>query len=298
MRVLMSGASGLIGHRLSALLRQSGHEVARMVRRVPDAGEVQWRPGVALDAEKVAGFDAVIHLAGKNVAGIWTEKFKRELHASRVVGTDTLAEAAAESYKRNGQPRIFLCASATGYYGNRGDEVLTEDSAPGKGFLAETCVAWEAAAQPARDAGLRVVNVRIGVVLAKDGGALKPLLLPFKLGLGGRIGDGRQFWSWVSLDDVVGAFVFALEHEQVRGPVNAVSPQPARNAEFVKALGRVLHRPTILPLPAWVIRLVMREMGEEMLLSSARVEPAKLMADGYRFQHPELEEALHHVLQE
>lgn len=296
MRILMSGASGLIGRGLSAVLRQSGHEVAKLVRRAPDAGEVQWRPGEALDAEKLAGFDAVIHLAGKNVAGLWTEKFKREVHASRVVGTDTLAEAAAESCQRNGRPGIFLCASATGYYGNRGADVLTEENAPGKGFLAETCVAWEAAAQPARDAGLRVVNVRIGVVLAKDGGALKPLLPPFKLGLGGRIGDGRQFWSWVSLDDVVGTFVFALEKEQVRGPVNAVSPQPARNAEFVKALGRVLHRPTIFPLPAWVIRLAMREMGEEMLLTSARVEPAKLLAAGYRFQHPDLEEALQHAL--
>ena len=199
MRVLMSGASGLIGHSLSAALRQSGHEVARMVRRVPDAGEVQWRPGVALDAGESCRFRCRHSSRGKNVAGIWTEKFKRELHASRVVGTDTLAEAAAESYKRNGQPRIFLGASAVGYYGNRGDQVLTEDSAPGTGFLAETCVAWEAAAQPARDAGLRVVNVRIGVVLAKDGGALKPLLLPFKWGAAAsRVRQYRAGYLWTT----------------------------------------------------------------------------------------------------
>lgn len=296
MRILMSGATGLIGQRLTAALRKSGHEVAALVRRPPQAGEVQWQPGQELDAEKLTGYDAIIHLAGKNIAGVWTEKFKQEVRDSRVLGTRTLADATAESYRRHGKPGIFLAAAAVGFYGNRDDELLTETSPAGTGFLAEVSQPWEAATLPASDAGVRVVNLRIGVVLAKDGGALKPMLPAFRLGLGGRVGNGRQYWSWISLDDVIGAFVFALENDQLRGPVNVVAPNPARNAEFVKTLGEVLHRPTIFPMPAWVVRLAMRQMGEELLLGSARAIPAKLLAAGYRFQHPELREALAHAL--
>ena len=296
MRILISGASGLIGSALRARLTQQGDETAALVRRSPQQNEVQWHPGQPLDPPQLAGFDAIIHLAGKNIAGRWTEKFKREVRDSRVQGTRSLATAAAESFRRTGQPRAFIAASGAGFYGNRGDEVLTEASAPGEGFLAETCVAWEAAADPAREAGVRVAHMRIGVVLAKDGGALPPLLLPFRLGLGGRIGNGAQFWSWAALEDVIGAFVFALHDESLSGPVNVVSPNPARVSEFVRALGAVLHRPTIFPLPAFVVRTLLGEMGQELLLDSARVMPEKLQRAGYQFAYRELEPALRAAL--
>ncbi len=297
MRILISGASGLIGSALHSKLADGGHETAALVRSAPRPGEVQWSPGDALDPERLAGVDAVVHLAGKPIGGYWTDNFKREVRDSRVQGTSTLANAAAESFRRTGLPRALICASAIGYYGDRGDEVLTESSARGKGFLAETCQAWEAAAGPAREAGLRVAHMRIGVVLAKNGGALPPLLLPFRLGLGGRVGSGKQFWSWVALDDVVGAFMFALENENLAGPVNVVSPNPARVSEFVRTLGEVLHRPTILPLPAFAVRMLLREMGQCLLLDSARVTPKKLEDAGYRFAHEELREALQVALQ-
>jgi hypothetical protein len=191
---------------------------------------------------------------------------------------------------------MFVSASGIGYYGDRGDEVLTEESAAGAGFLAEVCQQWETAAAPARNAGLRVVNLRIGVVLARDGGALKPMLLPFQLGLGGRIGSGKQWWSWIALDDVIGAMIFALQNESLQGAVNTVAPNSARNAEFVRALGRALHRPTIFPLPEFVIRAAMGEMGEELLLTSARAIPQKLQAAGYKFRHANLDDALRAAL--
>ena len=292
MRVLMSGASGLIGSALSRALKSQGHEVAALVRREPGTGEVQWDPHQALDPAKLTDCDAVVHLAGKNIAGVWTEKFKREVLESRVSGTHTLANAAAESFRQSGNPRVFLSASGAGYYGNRGDEVLTEESSAGAGFLAETSKQWEAATAPASEAGVRVVMLRIGVVLAHDGGALKPMLLPFRLGLGGRIGSGKQYWSWIALDDVIGAMMFALENDKLRGPVNGVGPAPVRSGEFVRALGKALHRPTIFPLPEFVVRTVMGEMGRELLLTSARVLPAKLEAAGYQFKHARLEDAL------
>src|SRR5215469_3262772 len=220
MRVLVSGASGLIGSVLQPALLSAGRSVAKLVRRAPAPDEVQWDPTRPMDPQKLAGYEAVIHLAGKNIAGRWTEKFKREVRESRVTGTRTLATAAAESFRQTGMPRVFVAASATGYYGDRGNEELTEASAPGRGFLADVCQEWEAAAQPAAKAGVRVVHFRLGVVLAKSGGALKAMLPAFRLGLGGRIGDGRQFMSWVAIDDVVGAFLFALSNEPVRGPVN------------------------------------------------------------------------------
>jgi uncharacterized protein len=296
MLVLISGSSGLIGRALTRALRNAGHEPVALVRRPACEGEVQWSPTEPLDPAKLAGCDAVVHLAGKNIAGYWTEKFKREVRESRVRGSQTLATTAAESYRASGRPRVFISASAIGYYGNRGDELLTEESAPGTGFLPEVSQQWEAATASAREAGLRVVNLRIGVVLAPDGGALPSMLLPFRLGLGGRIGDGQQYWSWVSLDDVVGVILFALQNDNLRGPVNVVSPEPARNEEFVRALGETLHRPTMFPLPVFVVRTLMGEMGEAALLGSARVEPAKLKAAGYQFRHPELKDALRGAL--
>ena len=296
MRVLISGASGLIGLALTAALRAGGNQPVALVRRAPQGAEVQWNPGQPLDPQKLAATDAIVHLAGKNVAGRWTEKFKQEVRESRVQGTLTLAKAAAEAYRQTGKPAVLVAASAIGYYGDRGEEVLTEASAPGEGFLADVCREWEAATEVASAAGIRVVNLRIGVVLASDGGALKPMLLPFKLGLGGEIGDGKQYWSWIALEDVVQAIVFALGNDTLRGPVNAVGPEPVRNAEFVKALGKALHRPSMFPLPAFVVRAVFGEFGEEGILGSARILPTKLEAAGYEFRHPQLEEALRTVL--
>ncbi len=293
MRILISGASGLIGRAITPALISAGHEPVALVRRGPRQNEVQWNPGEPLDPEKLAGANAIVHLAGKNVAGRWTEKFKQEVLASRAQGTRTLANAAAESYRRSGQPHIFISAAGINYYGSRGDELLTEQSSTGKGFLAEVSRQWEAATAPASEAGLRVVNLRIGVVLARDGGALKPMLLPFRLGLGGRIGSGKQFWSWIAFDDVIGVALFALHNDSLRGPVNTVGPEPVRNQEFVRALGKELHRPTIFPLPAWIVRTLLGEMGEELLLTSIRADPAKLKAAGYSFAHPELRDAIH-----
>ena len=296
MRVLISGASGLLGSALRRALQAAGHETVALVRRAPSAGEVEWDPNQLLDPAKLTGCDAVVHLAGKNIAGRWTQQFKSEVLHSRVRSTQTLATAVAESYRQTGQPRVFLCASGAGYYGSRGDEVLTEESPAGQGFLAEVCKQWEAAASVASEAGVRVVKLRTGVVLARDGGALKPMLLPFQLGLGGRVGSGQQYWSWISLDDEIGAMLFILQNDSLRGPVNAVGPAPVRNAEFVRALGKALHRPTIIPLPEWVVKTLLGEMGEELLLTSARVMPAKLTAAGYRFSHCDLQEALQAAL--
>ena len=292
MRILISGASGLMGSALQPALVSAGHTTAALVRRPAAGDQVQWDPSSPLESRKVSGFDAIVHLAGKNVAGRWSDKFKREVRESRVLGTRTLATAAAELFRQTGQPRVLVAASATGYYGNRGDEVLTEASPRGAGFLADVCQEWENAAAPAADAGIRVVHIRIGVVLAKNGGALQAMLPPFRLGLGGRVGNGRQYWSWITLDDVVGAFLFALTNDELRGPVNAVAPQAVRNSEFVRELGKVLNRPTVFPLPAFVVRSLFGEMGEALLLASACVRPTKLEAASYRFRHPELPEAL------
>jgi uncharacterized protein (TIGR01777 family) len=290
--VVISGASGLLGHALAHALRPRDHETIALVRRAPKPSEIQWDPNTALDPAKLSACDAIVHLAGKNIAGRWTEQFKREVLESRTRGTRTLAMAAAESYRRTGNPAVFVSASGAGYYGSRGDELLTEESPAGEGFLAEVCKQWEAATTPASDAGIRVVNLRIGLVLARDGGALKPMLPPFRLGLGGRVGSGQQYWSWISLNDVIGVMLFALQNDALRGPVNTVGPSPVRNEDFVRALGQALHRPTIFPLPEWFIRNILGEMGEELLLTSARVSPARLNAAGYRFEHGTLQAAL------
>jgi uncharacterized protein len=296
MRILISGATGLVGRALTRALAAEGHGSVALVRRDPRPGEVQWNPGKPFDPEKLAGCDAVVHLAGKNVAGRWTEKFKQEMRDSRVRGTQTVAIAVAEAFRRTGRPGVLVSASAIGYYGNRGDELLTEESSPGQGFLADVSQQWEAATAPAHEAGVRVVDLRIGVVLARQGGALRAMLLPFRLGMGGRVGSGRQYWSWISLEDVVGVILFALQKDSLRGPVNVVSPEPARNADFVRALGEELHRPTILPLPAFAVRTLFGEMGDAALLGSARVEPAKLKAAGYQFRYQHLKDALRAAL--
>ena len=296
MRLLISGASGLIGSALRSALMAAGNSTAALVRRPPADDQVQWDPASSLDPRRLSGFDAIVHLAGKSISGYWSAGFKREVRESRVQGTSTLATAVAESYRQTGSPSVMVAASAIGYYGNRGDETLTEASPRGSGFLAEVCQEWEDATAPAAEAGVRVVQVRIGVVLAKHGGALAAMLTPFRLGLGGRIGDGQQFISWVMLDDVVGAFLFALTEGVLSGAVNAVAPKPARNAEFVRELGKAIHRPTILPLPAFVVRTVFGEMGESLLLASARVEPARLKTADYEFRHPDLQAALRRTL--
>lgn len=296
MRILISGASGLIGNALRPVLATAGHSTSALVRRTPGEGEVQWDPSSPLNPRSLEGFDAIVHLAGKNIAGRWSEKFKREVRESRVQGTRTVATAAAESFRQTGMPRVLVAASATGYYGNRGGEELTEESKPGSGFLADVCQEWENAASPAAEAGIRVVHLRIGVVLARHGGALPAMLPAFRLGLGGPVGDACQFWSWITLDDVIGAFRFALTNDGLRGPVNAVSPLPVRNREFVRALGKALNRPAVFPLPAFVVRTLFGEMGESLLLASARVMPSKLEAAGYRFRHSDLPGALQAAL--
>jgi len=296
MRILISGASGFIGNAVRPVLSSEGHASSALVRRAPVGDEVQWNPMQPLDPQKLGSFDAIVHLAGKSISGHWSEKFKREVRESRVLGTQTLATAAAESYRRTGQPRTFVAASGAGYYGNRGDEELTEDSKPGSGFLAEVCEEWEAAASSATEAGIRVVNLRIGLVLAKHGGALQAMLPAFRLGLGGPVGDGRQYMSWITLDDVVGAFLFVLATEKLHGPVNTVAPQAVRNCEFARALGMALNRPAFFPLPAFIVRTAFGEMGEALLLGSALVRPSRLEAAGYPFRHPELGEALDAVL--
>jgi len=294
MKVLVTGSTGFIGSALVSALTAAGHQVTRLVRKLAGAGEVRWDPAAgAIDTGGLEGHDAVVHLAGENIAGRWTAAKKQRIRESRVNGTRLLAEALAKLSRR---PRALVCASAIGYYGDRGEEKLREGSPPGKGFLAEACVAWEAAAKPAADAGLRVVHLRIGVVLHPKGGALKQMLLPFKLGLGGVIGSGRQYMSWIALDDLIGIFQHALANDSLRGPANAVAPNPATNREFTKSLGQVLSRPTIFPMPAFAARLAFGEMADELLLASTRVEPARLAASGYSFAYPQLEATLRHLL--
>lgn len=294
-RILISGASGPIGAALVPALKARGFAVMRLVRKaVTGEDHITWDPARPLSPETVSGFDAVIHLAGESIVGRWTEAKKRRILDSRTQGTGHLAEAAA---KASQPPRVFISASAVGFYGNRGDEILREDSPSGEGFTAETCRQWEAAAQPAAQAGIRTVLMRFGVVMSADGGALPKMLPAFRMGLGGRLGNGRQWSAWISVRDVVGAIQHVLDHESLSGPVNTVSPNPVTNAEFTRVLASVMNRPAIFPVPAFAVRLIFGEMGEELLLGSQRVEPAKLMASGYRFQHPDLRDALKEILQ-
>ena len=296
MNVLISGASGLVGSALVPALVSRGDRVLRLVRRPIEAGapEIEWHPGARLDPEALEGFDAVIHLAGENIFGRWTSAKKKAIHESRVGGAQTLSDAIAGCQRA---PRVFLSASAIGYYGSRAGEQLDEESSSGDGFLAEVAREWEDATSSARRAGARVVNLRFGVVLGREGGALKKMLPPFRLGLGGRMGSGQQWFSWISIDDAVAAILFALDQERVRGPVNLVAPTPVTNADFSKTLARVLHRPAIFPVPLFIPDLVFgKEMTAETFAASQRVIPAKLAAAGYNFRHPELEGALRVLL--
>ncbi len=296
-KILVSGASGFIGSALCPVLSSAGADVRRLVRTRPrDDSEIQWDPAGSTDASQLEGLDAVVHLAGERITGPWTAAKKQRILQSRAQGTRTLATLFAQCARR---PRVFVSASAVGFYGDRGDEILREESAPGStGFLPEVARAWEEATRPAAEAGIRVVNLRIGIVLSPRGGALKQMLLPFKLGLGGRLGSGQQHMSWIALDDLLGAIQFALTNDLLRGPVNAVAPNPVTNAEFTKTLGQVLHRPTIFPVPAFAVRTLFGQMGEELLLASQRVEPARLVAAGFSFKHPELRGALEAVLKD
>jgi uncharacterized protein (TIGR01777 family) len=293
-RVVISGASGLIGSALVPSLESPGHEVTRLVRRKPrNAKELQWVPTSPIPPDLFSGFDAVIHLSGENVAGRWTEQKKCRIRESRIFTTDFLALALAKTERK---PGTFICASAIGYYGNRGDEVLTEDSLSGEGFFSEVCREWEFATGPAGDAGVRVVNLRTGIVLSREGGALKQMLLPFRLGLGGRIGDGQQWWSWIHIADLVSAVHHVLQNDSLRGPVNMTAPNPVTNAEFTSALAEVLKRPARLPMPAFALRFLFGELADEGLLASARVVPRKLLGGGFQFQCPDLTSALRDLL--
>lgn len=297
LRVLVSGTSGLIGRALVPFLRTQGHEVLRLVRRAPRAAdEVEWRPADGLVKLRSAGeIDAVVHLAGAGVADHrWTTARRREIRESRVHGTRLLAEALAA---RTHPPRVVVGGSAVGFYGDAGDVWVDETSAAGEGFLAEVTREWESAWAPLDAAGTRRVYLRTGVVLTSGGGALAKMLTPFRLGLGGRMGDGRQWLPWISIDDEVGAIAHALVSDRLRGPVNAVAPIPVTNAEFAATLARVLRRPAILPVPAFALRAALgRGLADEALLASQRVRPAALAASGYRFRHENLEAALRHVL--
>ncbi len=294
-RILVTGVSGPIGRALLGSFEPQSTQIVRLVRgRASSAAQVSWDPLAPLPPAAVSGFDAVIHLAGESVVGRWTEGKKKAIRDSRVQGTRNLAAALAQS---EAKPRVLVCASAVGFYGNRGDELLGEESPAGQGFLPEVCREWESASRIAAEAGIRTVNIRIGLVLSAKGGALANMLKPFKLGLGGRIGSGRQWWSWIHVDDIVGAIHHAMRTESVgspmSGPVNLVAPNPVRNAEFTKVLASVLGRPAFLPVPKFALRLAFGKMAaEELLLASQRVEPGKLGASGYAFRFRELRAAL------
>ncbi|MBI4553602.1 MAG: TIGR01777 family protein [Candidatus Latescibacteria bacterium] len=296
MNILITGSTGLIGSALISSFTTGEHQITRLVRSKPrpGMGEVFWNPqDGSIEMPGLEGMDAVVHLAGETIAERWTAEKKARIRDSRVNGTRLLSESLARLAQ---PPNVVVCASAIGYYGDRGDDVLREDSPPGSGFLAEVCREWEAAAAPAVQQGLRVVHLRIGVVLSPAGGALAKMLPPFRMGVGGRIGSGRQYMSWIAIDDLIGVFHYALTTESLTGPVNAVAPNPVTNLEFTNTLGRVLGRPTLFPLPAVAARLAFGEMANDLLLASTRVEPAQLLSIGYTFRYPELEGALQHLL--
>jgi uncharacterized protein len=285
MKIAVTGSTGLVGSALVSLLTGQAHEVVKMTR------PSQWDPEKGtVDATALAGIDALVHLAGENIAaGRWTLAQKGRIRDSRIRGTKLIADTVA---RLQNPPQVLISASAIGYYGDRGTELLREDSAPGAGFLADVCRQWEAATDSATRKGIRVVHLRIGVVLSPKGGALQKMLFPFKMGMGGKIGSGKQYWSWIALDDLCSAILHCIYASGLHGPVNAVSPSPVTNLEFTKALGRVLHRPTIFPLPAFAARIILGEMADALLVASARVEPSKLLGSRFVFQYKDLEAAL------
>lgn len=293
-RVLVTGVSGPIGAALLPYLESLGARVIRLVRgksKGPD--QVQWDPSQPLSPAVVSGCDAVIHLAGESIFGRWTAAKKKAILESRGQGTSNLATAMARAGIK---PQAFLCASAVGFYGNRGDEVVTEDSPAGNGFPAEVCRVWEGASRIAAEAGIRTANMRIGLVLSPNGGALGMMLPAFRLGLGGRLGSGQQWSSWIHVDDIVGAVHHIIQNRAISGPVNFVSPGPVTNREFTATLASVVRRPALLPVPAFAARLALGEMAEELLLSGQRVLPTRLQATGFSFRFPELRRALEDLL--
>lgn len=297
-RILISGASGLVGSTLLPALEAGGAQVVRLARgtdtkSTSSANSIPWDPAKPLSPDAVSGFDAVIHLAGESVLGRWTAAKKARIRDSRVGPTTNLARALGQAREK---PKVFLSASAIGFYGNRGDEVLTEDSSSGTGFAAELSRDWENAALPATEAGIRTAQMRMGIILGKTGGALQTMLPPFKMGVGGKLGDGRQWMSWIDVEDVVGAIQHLIAARQVHGPVNMVAPGPVTNAEFTKTLGSVLSRPTFLPMPAFAARLAFGQMADELLLASQRIQPVQLLSTGYVFRFPDLRASLQRIL--
>jgi uncharacterized protein len=292
MKILITGSTGLLGSALAIAFGSAGHAVLPMVRR---GSGIVWDPmASSMDGSPLEGMDAVIHLSGENLAeGRWTVAKKKRIRDSRVRSTSLLSRTLAKLQQR---PKVMICASGTGIYGNRGDEILTEDSSAGTGFIADICREWEAAAAPATAAGIRVIHMRLGIILARGGGALAKMLTPFRLGLGGAIGNGRQFMGWIEIEDVIAAVMHLINKSQLAGPVNFVAPQAVTSRQFGKTLGSVLHRPAILPLPAMAARLVFGEMAQELLLASVRAEPQRLLADGFVFRYPELRGALEHAV--
>lgn len=296
MKLLITGASGLVGTALSQHVAAQGHDVYALTRTPKSDNEIGWDPAQGkLNSADIEGMDAVVHLAGESIAeGRWDEAKKKRIYDSRVKGTQLLSQTLATLQAK---PKVLVSTSAIGYYGDRGDETLDEQSEPGHElFLTEVCKAWEAATDSASNAEIRVVHARLGMVLSSDGGAISKMLLPFKMGVGGRIGSGHQYWSWITLTDVVHAFTHVIDHENLRGAVNFVAPNPVTNREFTKAMGQALKRPTVFPMPAFAARLALGEMASELLLPSARVYPRQLEASGFQFEHAELPTALDAVL--
>jgi len=297
MKILITGASGLIGQALQKSLRARGHELLLTTREEPkDANHIQWDADAGFaKTDELEGIDAVIHLAGESIAALrWTDEKKKAIRESRVKGTRSVVDTIA---RLKAKPKVLVAASAVGYYGERGDEILTEASGAGEGFLPDVCKEWEAESRRAEDAGVRTVLLRTATVLSKDGGALGTMLLPFKLGVGGVIGSGTQWFSWISLDDQVAGIIFALENENLRGAVNSTSPNPVTNEEFTKTMGDVLYRPTFIPLPEFAVSTLLGEMGDALLLTSTRVVPQRLSDAGFEFKYPDLKPALEHAIE-
>ena len=294
MKVVVTGASGLIGSALVPVLEARGHEVIRLVRkRTSKTGEREWHPMGDPDPALVEDADAVVHLAAETIKGWWTRAKKDRILESRVRGTEMIAKSIAAAGHK---PSVFVSASGLGYYGHRKDEVLTEASSSGLGFLAELAKEWERATRPAEQAGVRTVLLRLGMVLSGRGGALQAMLPSFKMGMGGKVANGKQYWPWITIHDVVRVILLAIETDSLRGPVNVCAPQQTTNRQFTRALGKVMRRPTFFPLPSVVVTLVLGEMGQEALLTSTRAEPAKLKEVGFTYQHSEIEGALAAVL--
>jgi uncharacterized protein (TIGR01777 family) len=297
MKVLITGSTGLLGTELQRSFTEKGYELLLASRNEPqDDQHIQWsiEDGFA-GPEKLEGVDVVVHLAGENVSGLrWTDEKKKAIHESRVLGTRNVVNAIS---KLKQKPKVFIAASAIGFYGERGDEECTESSAAGDNFLAGVCSEWEAESRRAEDAGIRTVLLRTGIVLSKDGGALATMLTPFKLGVGGVVGSGKQWMSWISMDDEIAVINFAIENQNLRGAVNAVSPNPVTNHDFTKTLGDVLYRPTFLPLPEFAVSMIFGEMGDALLLASTKVLPKRLEDAGFEFKYPDLRPAIEHAVE-